>query len=156
MPHSLSAQFGLNVQPLHTDGAHQVSPPDVVVLISELPSATPTWLRRVGDRDEGTPWDDLNGGMFLVGGGPSAFFAPASDGGGCVRFDPGCMSPCDSRARAAATFLSDTTEAVAYEWTEPGQVLVIDNSRTLHARGAVGSDDLDRELLRVALRVARS
>lgn len=152
-PHSLSARVGLGTQPLHTDGAHQESPPDFVVFISERPSTTPTWLRHV--HGQNVPWADLEGGMFLVGVGSSAFFSPAVEGAWRrrrLRFDPGCMTPCDSRARAAAEFLSDTTSATRLDWTSPGQVLVISNSRTLHGRGQVVDDDLDRELVRIAFR----
>lgn len=154
-PHSLSAQVGLGRQPLHTDGAHQESPPDFLVFVSERPSSTPTWLRHV--HGQNVPWDDLRGGMFLVGIGPSAFFAPPLKGASTtrrLRFDPGCMTPCDARARAAAKFLSDTASATRFDWTSPGQVLVLDNSRTLHGRGEVNGGDLDRELVRIALRKA--
>lgn len=148
-PRSLSAQVGLGAQPLHTDGAHQELPPDFLVFVSERPSSTPTWLCHVHSHD--VPWHDLRGGMFLVGGGPSAFFAPALEGRR-LRFDPGCMAACDARARAATLFLSDTTSATRFEWTAPGQVLVVDNGRTLHGRGQVDDGDLDRELVRVAFR----
>lgn len=152
-PRSLSAQVGLGTQPLHTDGAHQESPPDFLVFVSERPSSTPTWLRHV--RGQNVPWDDLWSGMFLVGMEPSVFLAPALKGAGPtrrLRFDPGCMTPCDARARAAAKFLSDTTSATRFDWTSPGQVLVVDNGRTLHGRGEVDDDDLDRELVRIAFR----
>lgn len=152
-PQSLSSQVGLGAQPLHTDGAHQESPPDFLVFVSERPSSTPTWLRHVHGHN--VPWDDLRGGMFLVGIGPSALFAPALERSGTtcrLRFDPGCMTPCDARARAAAKFLSDTTSATRFDWRSPGQVLVVDNGRALHGRGEVDSGDLDRELVRIALR----
>jgi hypothetical protein len=152
-PHSLSAQVGLRAQPLHTDGAHQESPPDFLVFVLERSTSTPTWLRHVNGQI--APWHDLRGGMFLVGVGPSAFFAPALTGAGPtrrLRFDPGCMTPCDGRARAAALFLSDTTSATRFDWTSPGQVLVVDNRRTLHGRGEVDGGDLDRELTRIAFR----
>lgn len=155
-PRSLSARVGLGPQPLHTDGAHQEVPPDFLVFVSERPSSTPTWLRHV--QGPHIPWHDLQNGMFLVGTGPSGFFAPALDGLGSwrrFRFDPGCMTPCDARARAAARFLSDATEAIRFDWTTPGQVLVVDNRRTLHGRGQV-VDDLDRELVRIAFRKVKS
>lgn len=152
-PRSLSAQVGLGTQPLHTDGAHQESPPDFLVFVSERPSSTPTLLRHV--HGQSVPWDDLRGGMFLVGVGSSAFFAPALKGAGAtrrLRFDPGCMRPCDARARLAARFLSDRTSITRVDWTSPGQILVLDNRRTLHGRGDVDDDDLDRELVRIAFR----
>lgn len=156
-PSSLSARYGLGAQPLHTDGAHHLAPPDVLVFVAEKPNATPTWLRSVvrvaGSR---APWPDLKGGMFLVGTGPTSFFAPAWDDTRGLRFDPGCMTPCDSRARVAAAFLADAGEAVPHNWSEERHVLVVDNTRALHGRGAVAEDDEDRELIRIAYRKAHS
>jgi hypothetical protein len=156
-PHSLSAQVGLGMQPLHTDGAYQEAPADFLVFVSEQPSTTPTWLRHIDGQE--VPWNELRGGMFLVGVGTSAFFAPALVGLGStrrLRFDPGCMRACDARARDAAKFLSDATSATRFDWVMPGQVLVVDNSRTLHGRGKVDDADLDRELVRIAFRRTKS
>lgn len=85
--------------------------------------------------------------------GPDSFFAPAfSDGR--YRFDPGCMTACDARARQVEEyFMSQLADAVTCEWTSGGQVLVMDNRQTLHARAAVTEGDMDRELIRVAFRV---
>ena len=41
---------------------------------------------------------------------------------------------------------------MAHEWSAAGQVLVVDNRRTLHARSAVAEGDLERELTRIAFR----
>lgn len=150
-PNSLSAQHGLGAQPLHTDGAHHPDPPEVVVLIAEKVNNTPTWLRQIGASDgRRPPWPSLRDGMFLVGTGPSSFFAPAWSRPGGLRYDPGCMSPCDARARVAAGFLADNSDAVAHHWSEAGRVLVIDNARALHGRAAVEAGSEDRELVRVA------
>lgn len=149
---SMSAQVGLGEQPLHTDGAHHELPPDFVVLLSERPSATPTWLRLVlGRTANEAPFDDLCHGMFLVNIGATSFFASALAHGTRLRYDPVCMAPCDSRAVAAAAYLSDRSDAIPYEWHEESQVLLIDNRRALHGRGALADDDWDRELTRVNL-----
>ena len=71
--------------------------------------------------------------------------------GGRYRFDPGCMTACDARSRQVEQYLtSRLDEAAEFEWSDACQVLVLDNHRTLHARGAVSDDDEDRELIRVA------
>ena len=49
--------------------------------------------------------------------------------------------------------MGQLAEAVTWEWTGAGQVLVVDNRRALHARAAVAEGDMDRELIRVAFRV---
>lgn len=154
-PRSLSAQYGLGDQPLHTDGAHLASPPDLVVLAASGPSRTPTRLwayDRVTRGKEDPPRAALSNGMFLVRIGRDSFYAPAL-AGNRWRYDPGCMTPCDARARHVGEYLAaQLTRAWTWEWTQAGQVLVIDNRSVLHARAAVAEGDEDRALTRVALR----
>lgn len=155
-PRSLSAAYGLGKQPLHTDGAHLTDPPELVVLISQCPSTTPTQLwRAIGTprrRTQGVTLTVLRHGMFLVHNRHDSFYAPALFGNQ-YRFDPGCMTACDARAREVEQyFANQITQAAAYEWQYAGQVLIIDNHRTLHARSAVAEDDLDRKLVRIAFR----
>lgn len=96
-PNSLSAQYGKEAQPLHTDGAHLPHPPDIVVLACVTESATPTrlWSRQRHGRFVGFP-EFFEHGVFLISSGNDSFFATAADGGGRLRYDPGCMMPCDS------------------------------------------------------------
>jgi hypothetical protein len=154
-PRSLSAQYGLGDQPLHTDGAHLASPPDLVVLVASGPSRTPTRLwayDRVTRGKEDPPRAALSNGMFLVNTGRDSFYAPVI-AGNRWRYDPGCMTPCDARARHVGEYLAaQLTRAWTWEWTRAGQVLVIDNRSVLHARAAVADGDEDRELTRVAFR----
>ncbi len=155
-PKSLSATYGLEQQPLHTDGAHLPIPPDFVVLISQRSSATPTrlwWATGVvGNQPTLALLDALRHGMFLVLNGRDSFYAPAVSGTR-YRYDPGCMTACDARAREVEQyFTSQLAEAATYEWSGADQVLVVDNRHSLHARSAVAEGDLDRELIRVAFR----
>jgi hypothetical protein len=155
-PSSLSAVYGLGQQPLHTDGAHLLLPPDLLVFISEHPSATPTQLWRPGIFGAGPvtmPAAALGHGMFLVSNGRDSFYAPARSGSR-FRYDPGCMTPCDARAREVQTYFEhESSRASVHEWSAAGQVLVVDNRRALHARPAVADGDVDRELTRIAFRV---
>jgi hypothetical protein len=152
---SLSSTCGLGQQPLHTDGAHLREPPDIVVLIAQRvsPTATRTW--RCGSRLHprlGLPAEAARHGMFLVRAGRDSFYAPVL-AGRRYRYDPGCMSPCDARAREAAQYFAEQLEnATIHAWRAAGQVLVIDNSRAMHARSAVVEGDFDRELIRIAFR----
>jgi len=161
-PNSLSAVYGLGQQPLHTDGAHMQDPPDLLVFISEHPSATPTQLWRpviFVRRRSSTPTvarvspAALDHGMFLVRNGRDSFYAPARSRSG-YRYDPGCMTPCDTRAREVQGYFDQQlSRATVHEWAAGGQVLVVDNHRAMHARPAVAEDDLDRELTRIAFRI---
>ena len=155
-PNSLSAVYGLGQQPLHTDGAYLQEPPDVLVFICERPSATPTQLWRpdvpARRRRPLSTTSALSHGMFLVRNGRDSFYAPALSGSG-YRYDPGCMTPCDARAREVQRYFEQQfSRASAHEWSAAGQVLVVDNRRVLHARSAVAEGDLDRELTRIAFR----
>jgi len=163
-PKSLSAAYGLGQQPLHTDGAHLPDPPDLIVLISPRPSTTPTRLWKASRPIRGSHLAAglpaaLRHGMFLVHNGSDSFFAPAWVGTrdqyapGWYRYDPGCMTACDARAREVEQyFTNQLADAATHEWSDADQVLVVDNRRTLHARSAVAKDDMDRELTRVAFR----
>ncbi len=156
-PNSLSAVYGLGQQPLHTDGAHLQVPPDVLVFICDRPSSTSTQLWRPDNparsrRPLGTT-SALSHGMFLVRGGRDSFYAPVLSGSG-YRHDPGCMMPCDARAREVQEYFEQQlSRALAHVWSAAGQILVVDNRRALHARSAVTEGDLERELTRIAFRI---
>ena len=63
------------------------------------------------------------------------------------------MTARDARAwRVEEYFTGQSAEVATFEWTSAGQVLVVDNRRTLHSRTAVADGDMDRELIRVAFR----
>ncbi|MCP8711797.1 TauD/TfdA family dioxygenase [Streptomyces sp. AC04842] len=150
---SLSARFGKGEQPLHNDGAHMEHPPDFVVLGGETTSGTPTrlWINKYGGAFCWPPQYVLHG-IFLVQNGRDSFYSPAF-ADGRYRYDPGCMIPCDARAREAVKFFEGAADsAVEHHWDAPGKLLVIDNRRTLHAR-ASAADDPDRAIQRVSFRV---
>ena len=151
--HSLSAMVGLGAQPLHTDGAHHIVPPDVILLSADAPSHVPTSLWRLpttGLASETT--QDLRHGLFTVRTGRDAFLAPVLDRGR-VRFDPGCMTPSDSRSRRVVDFLAAASvEPQQHDWTTSDLILAIDNRRVLHARGAAGEEP-ERSMRRIALRI---
>jgi len=146
---SLSARYGKGEQPLHTDGAHLRIPPDIVVLTCTGTSRTPTRLWRMthGVYSPMAP-NHVVHGVFLVSGGRESFFSTAySDHR--FRYDPGCMVPCDARARETVRYFEAALEsAVDHTWNEPNTVLVIDNRKVLHAR-ASAINDSDREIQRI-------
>lgn len=153
-PNSLSSRYGKAAQPLHTDGAHLPEPPDFVLLLAEKTSEVPTLLWRCEIIHYQLPsYTDLLHGVFLVRNGSDSFFRTAASGLN-LRYDPGCMAPCDERSRSAVRFFAAVTDsAVEHHWDAPGKVLLIDNRRVLHARAAA-EDEPDREIKRVAFRTA--
>lgn len=156
-PKSLSAIYGLGEQPLHSDGAHMTTPPDIVVLASEDANETPTrlWkMPRFARTRERFPYEKASHGVFLVSNGKDSFYAHAlekvSPLTSRLRYDPGCMVPCDARARAVVNFFEAELDAAdEHSWENPGTILVINNSRALHAR-ASAINEPDRELQRIA------
>ena len=156
-PRSLSAKIGLGVQPLHTDGAHLPDPPDILVLISEESSSTPTLLLRprANRGFSGGLFAAACHGMFLVNGGRDSFFAPALSEGR-YRYDPGCMSPCDARAQSVVDYFGESLKlAHAHDWLSGGRLLIVNNRRTLHARTSLTDGDEHRSLHRIAFRTGR-
>lgn len=153
-PHSISAVHGLGEQPLHVDGSHMFRPPDVVVLVSETTSSTPTNLWRFPGTEASRHFDCLSNGLFVVGSGRFAFLSPAleeTNGGRKLRFDPTIMEPADARALKAAQYLGAAqANPFAFHWTDPSSVLVINNRAVLHGRAALAPGDLDRKLTRHA------
>ena len=146
--HSLSALYGLDAQPLHTDGAHFRVPPDVIVLCATEPNNTPTLVW--SNTHQGvTTWhpEFAQQGIFTVRNGRESFLASAASGAR-LRFDPVCMSPADEYARQTASYLSGL-ESIAHEWTQPNMALVIDNRLCLHARAKVAAGDERRQLERL-------
>ncbi|WP_157610048.1 TauD/TfdA family dioxygenase [Spirillospora albida] len=151
-PKSMSAQYGLEEQPLHTDGAHLLRPPDVVVLSNTDENSTHTRLwrpsysaKRLNSRIPSIAQD----GIFLVHSGKDSFFCTA-EARGRLRYDPACMTPCDARARRIATFFQKISEGITeHAWSQPNMLLVINNRRTLHGR-ASAINDPDRELQRIS------
>lgn len=149
-PNSLSARYGKGAQPLHTDGAHLLEPPDIVVLACETTSTTPTLLWNTISRVPGF----VRHGVFLISSGNDSFFTTAY-ARGLLRYDPGCMVPCDARARQTVQFFEEAASAATeYRWSEPGQVLLINNRRVLHARAAAAHEP-QREIQRVSFHLNR-
>ncbi|KSU55458.1 hypothetical protein AS029_05450 [Microbacterium enclense] len=151
----MSAVYGLEEQPLHTDGAHLHRPPDVIALCASEPSATPT-IVWAGSSTYPTVPAYARSGIFTVRTKQGSFLTSAVDGGR-IRYDPVCMSPSDGMAReAVGYFTSLRASAEEHHWDSPNLVLLIDNRRCLHARSAVAEGDETRRLERLTFRLEKS
>lgn len=153
-PNSLSAIYGTGSQPLHTDGAHLPEPPDIVILACESTSNVATRLWKTPGSFIKPPPIYVHHGIFAVLAGRDSFYSTAYPDRR-YRFDPGCMVPCDQRARQAVTYFSGLeAEAVEHHWSEPDLVLAIDNKRVLHARSSA-EDEPNRQIKRLAMRLPK-
>jgi alpha-ketoglutarate-dependent taurine dioxygenase len=156
-PQSLSAIYGLTEFPLHTDGAHLLVPPDIVVLHAAQPNNVPSLLwspfNKLTNPNHPTislP-SHLRGGLFLVKSGKGQFLASAYAENVRFRFDPGSMEPCDQRARETVQYFEHAMgRAHRHDWTTPDQVLVIDNRLALHARADASASVDERIITRIA------
>lgn len=152
-PRSLSAQYGLGEQPLHTDGAHLQVAPDVVVLHCVGASDTATVLLAPDWHPDIVVEDDWRQGVFMTRSGADRWLSTALGPRG-YRLDPGCMSPLDSIAkRVLQQAHGARSAAMRFAWSRPGLTLLINNRRTLHARNAVHTD-LGRRMVRLAYTMA--
>jgi len=150
-PNSISSRTGLGAQPLHTDGAHLDTPPDIVALASTCSHRASTRLWTSSGAN--TPWDELHQGVFRVSDGMVHRYRFAGDGDS-IGFDPCCMTPMDESSRRVVRFFMSAYEtAYRHQWSRyTPEVLLIDNRRTLHAREAVDPADPPRHLIRIAFR----
>jgi len=160
-PNTLSARFGEGPFPLHTEAAYWKTPPRYLILACAHPGAggRPTLLLdlRAAVARRPTLEEGLRRARWLVDARPRFFAHAIASGDGALRFDAECMLPCDGHAETVAHELRETLDAVppfAMEW-RPRDVLVIDNWRLAHGRGASAVSDPTRVLARVLVEARR-
>jgi alpha-ketoglutarate-dependent taurine dioxygenase len=148
----MSARYGLDFLPLHTDGAHLDAPPDLVVLTADRATRVSTHLLHVTD-DALPPeiTDALKHGVFLVRDGANVRYATARRATGALRFDPVAMTPLDAYARRVVHYFEQAHECSEVHHWAGRDVLVIDNTSVVHGR-ASARDATNRLLRRVMLR----
>lgn len=148
-PNSLSSVTGLEQQPLHTDGAHQENPPDIVLLWAINQSIVPTRIWR----PSAIPDRELHG-MFSVTDGKDFWISPAWDDDGNYRFDPCCMHPLDYFSKQLSKRFTTVPEAQIerFYWDKPNSILLIRNRKVLHGRAGVTDRSENRTIHRIALR----
>jgi len=156
---TLSALYGLESFPLHTERAHWVTPPHYVVFRSVgAATARPTTFvdsdgltnkTRLLQRLATVPW--------RVTWGDTAFDAPVltavSDASRRFRYDPCCMTVRDRRHMDLAAELDEELgqlRMTEHFW-KADSALIIDNWRVLHGRGPSLTADFDRVLERIVV-----
>jgi alpha-ketoglutarate-dependent taurine dioxygenase len=144
-PGSMSSFVGTGEQPSHTDGAHMLVPPRYLVFYcldpGESPCHTNLWITSQKALLLSRPRILTEATWVFNDGVQDPFYAPITEARGGlvrVRFDPFCMcaapSSCGTVSSAEVTLLSYTS-FVRIEWST-SSMLIIDNWRCLHARGA--------------------
>lgn len=139
-PRSLSARYGLQALPFHTELSHRTRPCRYLLLgcIDPGSPAAATMLldwRTLGFSSE--ELDILEGTPVLVRSGRRSFYSTIlAPGGAFLRYDPGCLEAVDQRGRIAMALVEDRIAAAspqAHNWRR-GDILIIDNWRVLHGR----------------------
>ena len=157
-PRSLSNSYSFGAFPFHNDTAHWATPCHYVMLgcVSPGSSSRPTLLldvRRVPLTNADVRL--LRTTPFRVMNGRNSFFSTIlSKSREFVRLDRGCMTSVTTAGDSALAILSaekcsEFTGAISWEI---GQVLLIDNWWTLHARASAERLDIDRKLLRISIK----
>jgi alpha-ketoglutarate-dependent taurine dioxygenase len=150
---TLSGRYGMAAFPWHTDGAHQTQPPRLSLMRSRAPTGTPTLLLDAHSLLALVPTlaDQLRRQTWLVDGGARPFYASIVDRAGRVRFNRHVMTPTSAmagEAELAFQALIEDAEPVEHAW-EADELLLLDNTRIVHARPPIGENDANRELERL-------
>ena len=145
--------------PFHTDAAHWRIPPSIILLYCD---STGSGRRGTLITDSQT-WQLSEHEWCLMFSGVwrSGYVRPflctlafrGIDGTPRLRYDPGCMIPVSRTAIEVAKSIKEYLSKgrqVRLDWNE-GDLLVLDNTRVLHARGAAAEPDYDRVLARVLI-----
>lgn len=139
-PRSLSARYGLDALPFHTELSHRTRPCRYLLLgcINPGSPAAATMLldwRTLGFSSE--ELDLLEGTPVLVRSGRRSFYSTIlAPGGAFLRYDPGCLEAVDQRGGMALALIEDriaTASPQVHHWLQ-GDILIIDNWRVLHGR----------------------
>jgi len=155
-PRSLSAQFGLNALPLHVELSHRLRPCRYL-LLGCLDPGSPTTATMLRDwRTLGFSSDELHlleGAPVLVRTGRRSFYSTLlPPDRAFLRYDPGCLEAVDERGRAALDLVQRRLRAGSpeiHQWRR-GDILIIDNWRTLHGR-APSDQGSGRRLARILI-----
>lgn len=155
---SLSSKFGLNPLPLHIDTAHWSVPCRYLILacLNTGPVPTPTFLLdsrtvQLSERERLA----CHSAVFAVRNGRHSFYGSIMDKDrDFIRLDPGCMTALSSEGTSVLDVFSKERQAdrlIRHDW-EKGNIVILDNWRTLHARGYDTPTALGRVLVRVMVR----
>lgn len=141
-PRSLSAGYGLNALPFHTELSHRTRPCRYLLLGCIDPGSPAAATMLLDWRTLGLSSEELElleGTPVLVRSGRRSFYATIlAPSGAFLRYDPGCLEAVDQRGRMALALIEDRIAAAPpqfHHWRR-GDTLIIDNWRVLHGRSS--------------------
>jgi Taurine catabolism dioxygenase TauD, TfdA family len=152
---SLSAAYGLGELPMHIDTAHHLLPARFVLIGCADPGHSNAGTRLLETKKLAFSESELaliSSAPVLVRTGKRSFYSTILDRTRpFLRYDPGCLEPLDSRGKDALSIVHQAIEKAnvcTHDWSR-GEVLIIDNWKTLHGRTSAAADG--RLLLRVSV-----
>lgn len=155
-PRSLSARYGLDALPFHTELSHRQRPCRYLLLGCLDPGSPGAVTLMLDWRSLGFSADELDllaSAPILARTGRRSFYTTLlSAGRSFLRWDPGCLEAVDTRGRSALDLVERRLadgRAVSHRWRR-GDILLIDNWRILHGRGRSGPAS-GRRLARIVI-----
>jgi hypothetical protein len=159
-PKSLSARYGVQDFPFHTDTAYWKKPAKYIMLYAVEPGngGRPSLLMD-GYKLINTLLreDNIQNNLFKVINEKNSFLCNLlkkdENGRDIVRFDEGCMVPVTRRSNCIKDKLLNiiNNEKPSIIVWKRGDLLILDNWRMLHARGKSLRNDIDRKLFRLTI-----
>lgn len=155
---TLSSRYGVGSFPFHTDAAHWRQPPNYLVLFCSEPGSGGRETHLIDTR----MWElddelrlSMRSSIWRIGHREQwlGTLAAENDGELSVRYDTDCMSPAGPKAERLKIYIQsliDCSVPIRIFWKE-NSLLVIKNSRMLHARAAALAVDSNRILIRVLI-----
>lgn len=141
-PRSLSARYGLDALPFHTELSHRTRPCRYLLLGCIDPGSSGAATKLLDWRTLGFSSEELDlleETPVLVRSGRRSFYSTIlAPGGAFLRYDPGCLEAVDQRGHTALALIEHRIAAAspqAHEWHR-GDILIIDNWRVLHGRSS--------------------
>jgi hypothetical protein len=138
-PNTLSALYGLDEFPLHTDGADQDHPPRYVLLGSVMPRGAATLVLDL--RDRLIPSPDEKRALFRVAGRLRCHYARFREdrsSGSMIRYNAMTHTALNAPATEIAGLIAARTPlAQRIDWTQT-RAAVIDNWSCVHGRERIG------------------
>ena len=135
---SLSALYGKNDFPFHTDGAYLANPPKYVILRSPNPIQNcPTIICKPNFKTVDA--NNLRKNVWLVNGGRGKFYTTMIediDNDNRIRFDLACMRPALPDFKYSADLMESaikTSEKQVINWKK-NQCIIFNNWKLLHSR----------------------
>jgi len=153
-PHSLSARFGLDALPMHTELSHRTRPCRYVILgclDPGSPSAETLMLDWRSLTFSPAELNLLESAPVLARSGRRSFYTTLMPRDRAfLRYDRGCLEAVGAPGALALKLVEDRVAAAKperHDW-RAGDVLAIDNWRMLHGRGRAGTGS-GRKLARI-------